>query len=148
MADLPAAGWYPDPEQPGQQRYWDGQQWTEHRAPLEGGGSPQPQWGGQQQGSVGYAPSYGTAQPVTSQKAVWSMILGILSLVCLGLLAGIPAIILGNSAKREIASSRGAETGSGMAQAGVVMGIISVAFSVLAILFFLLVVGVGAGSGT
>ncbi|RLV48307.1 DUF4041 domain-containing protein [Nocardioides mangrovicus] len=28
------AGWYPDTQQPGQQRYWDGQQWTEHRAPL------------------------------------------------------------------------------------------------------------------
>ncbi len=48
MADTPA-GWYPDPEQAGQQRYWDGQQWTEHRAPLEGGGVQQPAWGGQQQ---------------------------------------------------------------------------------------------------
>ena len=27
------AGWYDDPEQPGQQRYWDGNAWTEHRAP-------------------------------------------------------------------------------------------------------------------
>jgi hypothetical protein len=27
------AGWYDDPEQPGQQRYWDGSAWTEHRAP-------------------------------------------------------------------------------------------------------------------
>lgn len=25
------AGWYPDPEAPRGQRYWDGQQWTEHR---------------------------------------------------------------------------------------------------------------------
>jgi uncharacterized RDD family membrane protein YckC len=28
------AGWYPDPEQPGQQRYWDGTAWTENRAPM------------------------------------------------------------------------------------------------------------------
>jgi uncharacterized protein DUF2510 len=28
----PAAGWYPDPDRPGQ-RYWDGQGWTDHRAP-------------------------------------------------------------------------------------------------------------------
>lgn len=28
------AGWYPDAVQPGQQRYWDGQQWTEHVAPM------------------------------------------------------------------------------------------------------------------
>ncbi len=26
------AGWYPDPGRPGGQRYWDGQQWTEHQA--------------------------------------------------------------------------------------------------------------------
>ena len=28
------AGWYPDPEQPGTQRYWDGAQWTDQRAPA------------------------------------------------------------------------------------------------------------------
>jgi hypothetical protein len=40
MSDVPA-GWYNDPEQPGQNRYWDGTQWTEHRAPKvpSGGGS-------------------------------------------------------------------------------------------------------------
>ena len=26
----PPAGWYPDPGNPAMQRYWDGQQWTEH----------------------------------------------------------------------------------------------------------------------
>ncbi len=30
----PAAGWYPDPGQPQTQRYWDGSDWTEQRAPL------------------------------------------------------------------------------------------------------------------
>jgi hypothetical protein len=29
---LPAAGWYPDPERPGGQRYWNGTGWTENRA--------------------------------------------------------------------------------------------------------------------
>jgi len=32
MTEIPA-GWYTDPEQAGQLRYWDGLQWTEHRAP-------------------------------------------------------------------------------------------------------------------
>lgn len=44
MAHMSApAGWYPDPQQPApgappQQRYWDGQAWTEHVAPI----APQP----------------------------------------------------------------------------------------------------------
>jgi len=35
MSKLPRADWYPDPEYPGQLRYWDGRQWTEHRAPMQ-----------------------------------------------------------------------------------------------------------------
>ena len=27
-------GWYPDPEPPATQRYWDGKSWTDQRAPL------------------------------------------------------------------------------------------------------------------
>ncbi|SEH46579.1 protein of unknown function [Mycolicibacterium rutilum] len=29
------AGWYPDPEGAGGQRYWDGSAWTEHRSPAD-----------------------------------------------------------------------------------------------------------------
>ena len=28
------AGWYPDPSNAAQQRYWDGNQWTEHVHPV------------------------------------------------------------------------------------------------------------------
>ena len=36
MSDSPEnpAGWYPDPQMAGTQRYWDGARWTEHRAPM------------------------------------------------------------------------------------------------------------------
>ena len=36
----PEANWYLDPQDPKQLRYWDGQQWTDHRAPLP---PPEPQ---------------------------------------------------------------------------------------------------------
>ena len=86
----------------------------------------------------GYGGGY--AQPKTNQKAVWALVLGILSLICCGLFTGIPALILGNGAKKDIAASGGAQTGAGMAQAGVVLGIIGTVLSVLYIL--LLLVGV------
>ena len=38
MSNTPA-GWYPQPD--GQQRYWDGQQWTQHTRPVTPGGTAQ-----------------------------------------------------------------------------------------------------------
>lgn len=35
MATSSEAGWYPDPSKPRTQRYWDGEQWTDHYAPLD-----------------------------------------------------------------------------------------------------------------
>ena len=82
----------------------------------------------------GYGGGY--AQPKTNQKAIWSLVLGILGLVCCGFVAGIPALILGNSAKKEIAASNGAETGTGMAQAGVILGIIAIVLGVIGLILF------------
>jgi len=68
--------------------------------------------------SYGYG--YGYGAPRTSQKAVWALVTGLIALICCGPV-GIVAIILGNSAKKEIAASGGAETGAGMAQAGFIL---------------------------
>ncbi len=91
--------------------------------PGGGGGYPPPPGGGG-----------GYAQPQTNQKALWSMVLGILGLVCCGIFAGIPALILGNLARKDIASAGGMQTGEGMAKAGVILGIISIVFSVIALI--------------
>ena len=42
MTNAPA-GWHPDPESPGILRYWDGQAWTNHRAPAPTAAAPPPQ---------------------------------------------------------------------------------------------------------
>ena len=58
------------------------------------------------------------AVPQQNQKALWSMIAGILSLLCCGIIAGAVAIFLSLQAKKEIEASGGQQTGAGMAQAG------------------------------
>jgi type II secretory pathway pseudopilin PulG len=70
----------------------------------------------QQAASQPYAP------PPNDKKAVWSMVLGILSVVCCGLLAGIPAVILGHISHSNIKKSGGALKGEGLAITGLVLG--------------------------
>jgi hypothetical protein len=61
------------------------------------------------------------------------MILGIVSLVCcgVGLITGAGAIVLSIMSKKEIEASGGLQTGEGMATAGLILGIIGIAFSVV-----------------
>lgn len=88
----------------------------------------------------------GYAVPKTNTKSVWSLVLGILGIICCGLLCGIPALILGNIASKEIALSGGAESGAGMAQAGRILGIISIVLSVLGFIAWI-VFGIAATQG-
>ncbi len=52
---MPEAGWYQDPHNPNQQRYWDGQTWTEHThdAPFHIPSAPQPEYGSDQVNDIG-----------------------------------------------------------------------------------------------
>ncbi|MBN1901462.1 DUF4190 domain-containing protein [Candidatus Sumerlaeota bacterium] len=74
-----------------------------------------------------YAPVPGK----TSSIAVFSLVLGVMSIVCFGVLAGIPALILGVIAISEIRRSQGALSGLGMAIAGMILGICSLLISLL-----------------
>jgi Tfp pilus assembly protein PilE len=70
----------------------------------------------------------------TSAHAIWSLVLGILSLLCFGFLAGIPAVICGHVARSNIRESQGALTGGGMALAGLILGYIGLVITTLSIL--------------
>ena len=37
MENLPPPGFYPDPENPGEERWWNGQAWSEERRPIASG---------------------------------------------------------------------------------------------------------------
>ncbi|MGH3497700.1 MAG: DUF4190 domain-containing protein [Nocardioidaceae bacterium] len=74
-------------------------------------------------------------QPARSNKALWSMILGIVGLGCCSPL-GIAALIMGYQARSEIRASQGAQTGDGMAQAGLILGIIDIVLLVISVILF------------
>jgi type II secretory pathway pseudopilin PulG len=71
--------------------------------------------------------------PQTSALAVWSLILGILSLILAGLTA-IPAVICGHLALGKIKRSAGTQTGGGLAIAGLITGYLGFAILMIAIL--------------
>ena len=75
-----------------------------------------------------------TARGVQSCKeATWSLVLGIIGVLCCGVILGIVAIVLGVKAKNKIAKNPGME-GSGKATAGIILGIIGIIAHILIIL--------------
>ncbi|KQR15921.1 DUF4190 domain-containing protein [Cellulomonas sp. Leaf334] len=93
------------------------------------GGYPQP------------GPGYGAVYPKNS-LAVWSLVLGIVSFVLsCGLLTGIPAVIVGNNAKKAVA--RGEANNGGMATAGIILGWIAIVLSVLGGILFAILLATG-----
>ena len=107
--------------------------------PGAGYGAPPPGgYPGAFQGPTVY-PGSGT----NNSNATTSLILGILSMVFCGIFTGIPAIIVGNKAKREIEATGGVQGGSGSAMAGVILGWISVAMMAFVIVLIIAVTFLG-----
>ncbi len=73
------------------------------------------------------------APPRTSGLAIWSLVLGILSLVCFSIFAAIPGVICGHMALLRIKRSGDAIVGKGLAIAGLVTGYIGVALAIVII---------------
>jgi hypothetical protein len=73
----------------------------------------------------------------TEGKAVASLLLGLFSLTCLGAFAGLPAIILGAMARRDIDRSNGWLVGRGLAAGGIVSGLFGTGFGFVLLLWVL-----------
>jgi hypothetical protein len=108
--------------------------------PAQPGGFPPP-------GAPAQPPPYGSpyggppvgAGQATNGKAIASLILGICSIaLCLGIFAGIPAVILARMARREIAEGNG--SGEGLAQAGLITGIIGIVIGAFYVLYIIVVI--------
>ena len=78
-------------------------------------------------------PSDTSTPAKTSTLAIWSLVLGILSLACFSIFAAIPGVICGHKALGRIKRSGGVLTGQGLAIAGLVTGYIGIALAVLVI---------------
>ena len=70
----------------------------------------------------------------TCGLAVWSLVLGILSLVCCAFFTGIPAVVCGHVAQSRIKQSGGTLQGDGLAIGGLVTGYVGIVLTSIALL--------------
>lgn len=124
------SGWYPDPEDAKRQRYWDGQKWTDRRAPLSGVHPPSPQ------PASTSAWNSSTRTVTTNGLAVASMVMGIAWLYWVG---SASALVLGYMARRQIDASSGTQRGRAMAVTGIALGWIGIGVLILFVIFGILV---------
>lgn len=117
MNDFPQVqpGWYPDPAQPGLQRYWDGAQWTAHTAPQAGAVAPAPYAGAasapQPGGFTNPAHAVGTKKKGLSTGAIIGIVVGglVLVLIVVGILAAIAIPIFLSQREKAIDSAARAD---------------------------------------
>lgn len=83
-----------------------------------------------------------------STMAITSLVLGILSYVCLGFLAAIPAIICGHSALAQIRRGEVSDSNRGLALAGLILGYVNLIITVLAIIAYAIFVLIFLGAAT
>jgi hypothetical protein len=73
----------------------------------------------------------------TEAKAIVSLLLGLSSIMCLGAITGLPAVILGSLARKDIDRSSGTLTGRGIAAGGIVSGLFGTGLGFVMLLFVL-----------
>lgn len=91
------------------------------------------------------APYPGMAQ-TSNSKATASLVLGIIGIFFCPIICSILAIILGYTARNEIAASGGRQAGGGNATAGIILGWVGIAFTIIWII--IVIVAVAASNAT
>lgn len=95
---MPPPGWYPDPERPGNRRWWDGSAWSEFSEPVgeapQGGPGVQPAAGG-----YGMPAAQPAGQPPQIDVWLWQSIV-VTILCCLPL--GVVGIVFASQANTEM----------------------------------------------
>lgn len=163
------AGWYPDVERPGGERYWDGGAWTEQRRapppptsafdqPGPSGqsgsawGAP-PNMGDQPTGSIppgfaaapaGYQPGANTVTGYPkSAVAGWALglsIAGLVLLCCGGFLLSIAGTIMGWSQMQAVDRGQRDPAVRGTAKAGFIVGIVGLSLFAATVCFYLIAI--------
>lgn len=76
-------------------------------------------------------PPGSSTPPRTSGLAVWSLVLGILGLLCFSIFSAIPGVICGHQALSKIKHSGGSLTGQGLAIGGLITGYLGIAWAII-----------------
>lgn len=80
-------------------------------------------------------------------RAVLVLVCGVLSIFCLGFIAGLPAIFLGMGELKAIKAGQSPAAGEGITRAGCILGIVGTAISSLVFMFLASVLAMGASVG-
>ena len=86
----------------------------------------------------------------TSSLAIVAFVLGLLSVIaCLGPFTGVPAIVIGHRANREVVQSDGRVNGQALALTGLATGIVGTLIGIVAVAFmtWYFVMGITQGEG-
>ncbi len=138
-ASVPA-GWYPDNADLGLQRWWDGQQWTQHTAPIAAPASPSATSTSAYQPEPSYSLASGSVtggRPLTyavNSLATRGMIYSLIALVLNPLfIMSIGGFVNGIRSLRRAPNFMPANARRGQAIAAIVIGAIATLFSIGAI---------------
>jgi hypothetical protein len=134
---LPPANWYPAPDDPSRERWWNGAEWSDTFRPAgpQAPVPPVPTYGQPLPYTPNYAAQpYGAAVPKNGLAiaglivSIVSLLIGIYGLACI---TGIVLSGLGLSRARQMEAAGGVAVGKSAATAGVVVGIISLVLNII-----------------